>query len=57
MLRALSRGLTEVDDQTLSPDGEALILPGSVVRVANSLSLRFLGPPMPEDESLVTRLP
>ncbi len=57
MLRALSRGMTEVDGKSLAPDGEALVLPGSVVRVANALSLRFFGPPTAEDESLVTRMP
>jgi class 3 adenylate cyclase len=57
MLRALSRGSTEVDGKILAPDGEAPVLPGSLVRVANALSLRFLGPPAAEDESLVTRMP
>lgn len=57
VLRALSRGMTEVDGKSLTPDGEALVLPGSVVRVANALSLRFFGPPTAEDESLVTRMP
>jgi class 3 adenylate cyclase len=56
-LRAISRGLTEVDGKNVPPGGEALVLPGSVVRVARTLSLRFFGPAIAVDESLVTRLP
>lgn len=56
-LRALSRGLTEVDGENVPSGAEAAVLPGSVVRVAKTLTLQFLGPASSGDDSLVTRMP
>jgi class 3 adenylate cyclase len=54
MLRSLSAGLTEVDGTELARGGEARIGPGTVVRVANVLTLRFVGAPAGEDAGLTT---
>lgn len=56
-LRALSRGLTEVDGESVAPGAAALVLPGSVVRVAKTLTLLFFGPVTGGEDSLVTRMP
>ena len=56
-LRALSRGLTEVDGESVPQGGEAPVLPGSVVRVAKTLTLHFFGPGSGGEDSLVTHMP
>jgi class 3 adenylate cyclase len=56
-LRSLSRGSTEVDGVSVLPGAEALVLPGSVVRLANTLTLQFFGPAIAGDDSLETRMP
>jgi class 3 adenylate cyclase len=56
-LRALSRSSTEVDGENIPPGGEAPVRPGTVVRVAQTLTLQFAGPAATVDDSLVTRMP
>lgn len=54
VLRALGSGLTEVDGRPVPPDGEARVVPGTVVRVARLLTLTFVGP---SDDPLTTLQP
>jgi hypothetical protein len=53
-LRPVSSGLTEVDGEVVPRDGEALVRPGTVVRVSRLLTLTFVGPP--EDDACLSTL-
>lgn len=55
ILRATSTGLTEVDGQPIPRNGEARVVPGTVVRVARLLTLTFVGPA--GDDTLTTVQP
>jgi hypothetical protein len=57
VLRALTPRLTEVDGAEIAQGGEARIGPGSIVRVARVLTLRFVGAPAMEDPGLSTLQP
>ena len=57
VLRALTPRLTEVDGAVVPNGGEARIGPGSVVRVASTLTLTFLGARAGEDPGLSTLQP
>ena len=48
-LRQISDGLTEVDGKVVPKGGEALIRPGTVVRVVKLLTLRFLAAEKPTE--------
>jgi len=54
VLRSLTPRLTEVDGKEIPEGGEARVAPGTVVRVARTLTLRFVGPPSGEDPGLST---
>ena len=43
MLRAVSNQRTEVDGRTLRPGEEAQVRPGTTVRLAQVMTLKFLG--------------
>ncbi|MFO0761985.1 MAG: adenylate/guanylate cyclase domain-containing protein [Byssovorax sp.] len=55
LLRVLSGGITEVNGKRLAEGDEVRLLPGAVVRVANTLTLRFRGPRSGDNAGL-TRL-
>lgn len=57
VLRALTPRLTEVDGLVVPHGGEARVGPGSVVRVASTLTLTFLGAKPTEDPGLSTLQP
>jgi class 3 adenylate cyclase len=57
VLRVLTPRLTEVDGSVVPNGGEARIGPGSVVRVASTLTLTFLGAKASEDPGLSTLQP
>lgn len=57
VLRALTPRLTEVDGQEVPSGGEARIGPGSVVRVARTLTLTFVGAKPAGDPGLSTLQP
>jgi class 3 adenylate cyclase len=54
VLRSLTSRATEIDGREIPEGGEARLAPGSVVRVARVLTLRFVAPPSGEDAGLTT---